>query len=309
MSWTAYEVVFKMLSPLHSGYAKVGNIQRTRTYATARMLWGALTSRLTRMLNSRDYAGVGESICESLRSSYFFPALGGGEIVILPDAGSDSQYLFRRRGSHCNMGDVSVSAEEVEMLLLTSYVSTAIDHGRRVAEEGSLHEVEVLSHRVKTSYEMIDLPLKIVAGGQVYLSGYFFLSDAAERKIRDNWQEALKQLQTGGERTYGYGSIYPYHGPVETDNMFGYPLNLDGASPAVEIPQSSPIPAHIRYHEEAPLIGSIEPYLGRETSPQGNAGVRLTSATICWIPGSYAKSENTQRFCVTGGWGIWEWAR
>ena len=48
MTWRAFEVVLRLRSPMHIGCGKVGNLQRTRPYVTGRVLWGALTMRLTR---------------------------------------------------------------------------------------------------------------------------------------------------------------------------------------------------------------------------------------------------------------------
>jgi hypothetical protein len=43
-----YHLVLRLRSPLHIGWNKTGNVQRTRSYVTGRNLWGALTMRLTR---------------------------------------------------------------------------------------------------------------------------------------------------------------------------------------------------------------------------------------------------------------------
>src|ERR1051326_8782018 len=83
MAWGFYELRFRLLSPLHIGHQKIGNIQRTRHYVPARTLWGALTARLTRDakacaltgVDEGDYVGMGALIKQQIAFSYFFPAV------------------------------------------------------------------------------------------------------------------------------------------------------------------------------------------------------------------------------------------
>lgn len=85
MAWTFYELRFRLLSPLHIGHQKIGNIQRTRHYVPARVLWGALTARLTRDGRARrlanvgegDYVGMGTLVKEQIAFTYFYPAVAG----------------------------------------------------------------------------------------------------------------------------------------------------------------------------------------------------------------------------------------
>ena len=68
MSWTAYRIFLRLLTPVHIGAAKLGNLQTTRPYIHGKALWGGLTARLARdnpALNG-DYAGVGRRVNEEL---------------------------------------------------------------------------------------------------------------------------------------------------------------------------------------------------------------------------------------------------
>ena len=48
MSWTAYQIILRLHSPLHIGYREVGYLRRTRPYVTGRALRGALVNRVGR---------------------------------------------------------------------------------------------------------------------------------------------------------------------------------------------------------------------------------------------------------------------
>src|SRR5213082_2804295 len=72
MTWTAYRIVFRLLSPMHIGWRKVGNLQQTRPYVLGRSLWGALTARLTRISGSNDYSEIGEQVDQQLAFTYFY---------------------------------------------------------------------------------------------------------------------------------------------------------------------------------------------------------------------------------------------
>lgn len=134
MTWIAYRVVFKLKSPLHIGYGKVGNVQRTRAYVTGRVFWGALTMRLTRdgtdgaATNSSQYQGYGERVNQQLAFTYFYPALQPENQDYKVQWCWENESLFRRR-------------------FLSSYASTALVYPQQAAEEGFLHEVEFISPR------------------------------------------------------------------------------------------------------------------------------------------------------------------
>ncbi|HEX9926566.1 MAG TPA: hypothetical protein VGD99_28225, partial [Anaerolineae bacterium] len=79
MAWQKYELIFRLLSPLHIGHRKVSNLMQSRSYVPGKVLWAALTARLTRDYdNGRDgqrYEKIGNKVCQHFRFGYLYPAL------------------------------------------------------------------------------------------------------------------------------------------------------------------------------------------------------------------------------------------
>jgi len=159
MNWLAYRVIFRLCSPLHIGWGRVGNLQRTRPYVTGRTMWGALTMRLTRNMlngggaatNSNEYQRIGEDIHNKLAFTYFYPTIKSDNYQInWPWKNTE---LFRRR-------------------FLSCYGSTALSYPQQSSETGMLHETEKsisiklnqcrkisttlrpLSHKIPTNMEL-----------------------------------------------------------------------------------------------------------------------------------------------------------
>lgn len=117
MSWKSYRVIFRLYSPLHIGWRKLGNLQQTRHYVTGKVLWGAFTARMTRDLPELgNYECVGARVNNELAFSYFYPAVG-------------------ERVNAWPWDD----PDEFAWHYLGSYASTSLDYSRNAAEEGSLH--------------------------------------------------------------------------------------------------------------------------------------------------------------------------
>lgn len=108
--WTPYLVTFKLLTPMHIGWRKTGNLQQTRPYVTGRALWGALTATLVHNNGGNDYQNMGKEVDEQLAFTYFYPS----------------------------------TKDEFSWKFLGSYASTALQYGHG-AEDGSLHESEFIS--------------------------------------------------------------------------------------------------------------------------------------------------------------------
>ena len=165
MEWKAYQIGFRLISPLHIGWRKSGNLQQTRPYVTGRALWGALTARLTRELRQTNYEEIGTQVDERLAFTYLYPSVESDHVTLWPWGEDWDRFAWTYLGS---------------------YVSTALADGRG-AEEGSLHETEFISPRARD-------------GKQVYLTGYIFVrDDFGELPL----SSALSKLQMGGERGYG----------------------------------------------------------------------------------------------------------
>jgi len=283
MTWKAYQVVLRLRSPMHIGAGKVGNLQRTRPYVTGRVLWGALTERLTRdraqgrgpATDSRLYAAVSQEVHDRLAFTYFFPTTSQDGTVELWPWDAD----FRPR-------------------YLSTYASTALTYPQQSADEGTLHEVECIA------------PHTLDCGMPVYLAGYVFTQDDAP-----DWRSALKRLQLGGERGYGWGRVEPVSKPEPWN---GQPL-FDGSysakpgawPPVLTAVQETCLLAHALaadfdgvHKALTGVSGEIEPLVGRETHPEdGRFGVHLSRARICYAPGARVERATVVQI---GPYGIWE---
>jgi hypothetical protein len=276
MTWNICKVVFRLLAPMHIGWIKQGNVQRTRPYVAGKALWGALTARLTRDFPhlGGDYETVGKRVSDELAFSYFYPAVG--ETVDLWPWGE--------------------RADEFAWRYLGSYASTALNYGCNTAEEGSLHETEFIAPHTRD-------------GRPVYLVGYIFERQGCTLP----WQEVLSRLQLGGERTYGWGRV-GLHKLLDNGQEFfnsDLALDLNGKRPVVTVSADKELLAHALavdfqgHRKVSEVRGSIEPLLGRETDPQGRFGAHLPEARICWQPGG-TLTANAK--IIIGEYGIWEGA-
>jgi len=282
MPWKTFRVVLRLRSPLHVGQGKVGNVQRTRPYVTGRVLWGALTERLTRdqvygqgpATDSSQYAAVGQAVHDRLAFTYFFPTIHqDGRVELWPwDDGFRSRYL-------------------------STYVSTSLTYPQQSAAEGTLHEVECIA------------PHTLDTGAPVYLAGYVFAQDNAP-----DWKPALKRLQLGGERGYGWGRLEPVGDPDPWNKrlLFGeqYEVKQDDWPPLLVAKVKARLLAHALaadfdgHKAVADVEGEIEPLVGRETHPKdGRFGVWISQARLCYAPGAAIQTET--RFTI-GPYGVWQ---
>lgn len=282
MNWSTYRLLLRLRAPMHIGWHKIGNLQRTRPYVTGRALWGALTHRLGRdryrQTNSPDvtiFEEVGEQVHATLATTYFYPALQINDTYQV-------QWPWEQ-------------PESFALRFLRSYASTALIYPQQAAAEGSLHEVEYLSpHTV----ERQTLP--------VYLWGYFFVAPDAPA----DWQNALSHLQFGGERGYGWGAVELVDvAPVAVgETLFDLPgmslATVDSQQPQIRLEAGLPLLAHT-LPAGLSVRGQLEPLLGREQPRQqlGHAGQHVVFEAVCFAPGS----ESAAAAVITvGRHGIWQ---
>jgi len=267
MSWTAYRIFLRLLTPVHIGAAKLGNLQTTRPYIHGKALWGGLTARLARdnpALNG-DYAGVGRRVNEELAFSYFYPATGD-EVDLWPWDDFD-RYAWHYLGS---------------------YASTALNYSQFSAEEGSLHETEFIAPATRD-------------GRPVFFVGYVCEREGCSLP----WQAALTRLQLGGERTYGWGRLALSAITPATADFFGrWELDLHGDRPGARLDAGGHLLAHTLADGAgaARVRGRLAPLVGRETTDAAAHGRNLSRALICWEPGSVV--EAGAAFAI-GPNGIW----
>jgi hypothetical protein len=270
MEWNGYQISLRLLSPLHIGWRKSGNLQQTRPYVTGRALWGALTARLTRDQRHNDYETVGKLVDEQLAFTYFYPSDCEDKVMLWPWGEGWDEFAWK---------------------YLSSYVSTSLVDGH-AAEEGSLHETEFISPRTR-------------AGGQVYLVGYVFARDNCQLK----WCEALSRLQIGGERGYGWGRLgleFPCdQKPIRRNDACFQHFELVGGSdkPTLKATSNS---ARLLAHAipiDHEVASEVEPLLGRVTDKEGRFGQAHSVAEICWKPG---KTISTDTKFSIGSKGLWK---
>ncbi len=267
MSWHCFRLKYELHSPLHIGYHKVDNVQRTRYYILARNLWAAMTEQLTRSgfhtngAPEGDYQKIGEWIATHLAFGYFFVWEEDAPLIPHYDEkglhyGKWSQYAFERR-------------------YLSSHVTTALDAATTSTEEGSLHEVESI------------VPLYKKENGtsqRTQISGWVFLDEMAQALLGDK-QKWLPEIWIGGERRYGFGRLRLVDF-TEVERLNDYEVKKDGERPQVLVDKEKPLLAHtLIQHVEG--RGMIELLVGRETRRDSQRfGTELTRVQVCWMPGS-----------------------
>ncbi len=284
MTWCAYQVILRLRSPIHVGHSKVSNLQRTRGYVTGRVLWGALTMRLTRdafpgsgeATDSGQYGKVGKQVHRELAFTYFYPALKSenGYRVAWP---WENESAFRHR-------------------FLSSYQGTALAYPQQSAAEGMLHEVEFIS------------PNTLDTSEPVFLKGYIFEIEGCTL----NWQSALNRIQLGGERGYGWGNV----GLIEVtrtnsaqlfDEMITF--NGNGEKPVLSLASQQRLLAHV-VTDNLPVAGEIEPLVGREwrsdNAYRRYVGQHIEFNGLCFAPGSILQQSSDFE---VGDFGIWRYRR
>ncbi|MDM7940459.1 MAG: hypothetical protein QUS07_08970 [Methanothrix sp.] len=266
MAWTHYPLKFRLKSPMHIGYRKVGNLMQTRRYVPGKNLWAALTARLTRDFPeknwNRGYKEVGKRVAEQFRFGYLWPSLDGNNPCCFWDR-EDFDYLF-----------------------LDSYASTALDYSACSAEEGSLHETEFIAPVARN-------------GKPVYLLGDLWVNEGA--KIDDeSWQGSMENLQLGGERTYGWGRLAlclnEWNGNINGsgETVVGHSWRVEGEEVVVTLSKNEMITAHaLAAIKIAPqsgtsatttdVAGAVEPMVGREWS--AFAGQKVSYSGVYFSPG------------------------
>lgn len=266
MIWKMFSMNYELRSPLHIGYHKVGNVQRTRYYVPARNLWGAVTESLTRSgfspkdVSQGDYEKIGEWVGSHLSFGYFF--LDEAEELLVPHYGPKG----------LKMGDHPL--HDFERRYLDSHVTTALDASTTSAENASLHEVEFIA----------PYWLRQDEAHRTKLSGRVFLDEAGIEQLGDEgkWRNWLDELQIGGERRYGFGQLRLKKFEEENDHTW----DLSKTRPCCQINENEPLLAHT-LADGIKARGLIEPLVGRSTYRESqNFGMHLTSGQACWVPGS-----------------------
>lgn len=299
MAWTHHRLKFRLLSPMHIGYRKVGNLMQTRHYVPGKNLWAALTARLTRDFPdkewNRGYKAVGRSVAAQFRFGYLWPSLDGNTPC----------YFWER--------------EDFDYLFLDSYASTALDYSAHSSKEGSLHETEFIAPVARN-------------GMSVYLLGDLWEKEG--EIAATSWQSSMKNLQLGGERTYGWGRLslcsdLRGNGSENEKTATGHRCQ-EGGEVVLTLNKGDRITAHalaassrlqgsghdsrcideILASVEAGdgglnnnVEGPVEPMVGREWS--AFAGQKVCYSGVYFMPGCKIKDANDQAKFIIDAFGRW----
>lgn len=290
MTWQMFHVTCELRSPLHIGYHKVGNLQRTRYYLPARNLWGAVTEALTRrgfavdalkMARPADYKAVGEWVKAHCAFGYWFIEENGKPLAPRYENGA----LHYGPLTGALTGALAIA--QFERRYLDAHVTTALDAASTSAEDGSLHEVEFIAPHT-------------AEGARVCIGGDIFLDADAQTHLgaAQAWRAWLGTLQVGGERRYGFGQLR-LRGDFEPVSPGAW--ELGGARPQVRLLAAEALPFHTLVAGVA-ARGMMEPLVGRETRPADSQsfGAVLTAAQLCWTPGAQLTQAATLELTSAG---------
>jgi len=274
MNWVRYNLKYQLISPIHIGYRKIGNLMETRPYVPGKNLWAALTARLTRDAGLRDYINVGKKVHNNFRFGYLWPSING----------IDPYYPWQSKG-------------DFEYLLCGSYSSTPLDCSTKSASEGGLHEVEFIAPTTRKK-------------DAVHLLGDLWVRDGSmDESI---WQNALRNIQLGGERSYGWGRLACYSNWMSGQSekgrtISGFRWEEQNEEIILKLKKGDIINAHaspILTSTEV-LTGHMEPLVGREWGEYSGQHPRFGG--IFFVPGSKVNQNGTDpdaRFRI-GNNGLW----
>lgn len=284
MPWTAFEVVFRIKSPIHIGRSRVGNMLRTRHYLPARVLWGSLVMRITRdnlgkkasATETRFYDETAGRLEKAVSLTYFYTATA--------DSSGAYQIFYPWERSFTNR-------------FIGSYTATALDYTAFSAEDGSLREVEFIA------------PYTIDDASPVYLFGYIFAKSEAP-----DWQNTLNRLQLGGERCYGWGRVEKTSvKELKEREIFNGAAEFNGEneqSPLIRIDAGQNDEKVLLAHAKAKGLradGSVEPFVGRQWRSDDPlnpfSGQYVDFSDICFQPGSRVRERMVFEI---GPMGIWK---
>ena len=320
MPWKCYELEYKAKSGIHIGYgSQLGIVSRTRYYIPGKTIWGAVTATLSRRIMENYDAGIykkiGEFVKHHLIFGYFYPVKGAD--VLYPNY-TEEGFGFGNKGG----GEFVMTKEEFEKEFISSYISTALDKNSMTAEEGSLHEFELISQKVKGEEVCFTGYLFMKEGGINFGTNkkYIFVKNVGKETIMDMGSdntslfEAITNILVGGERNYGFGWLNLNEQPIETDEIYGkYKVELNSDYPRIEVKKEMVALSHVLMdgNERIEWIkGDIEPLVGRVWDDERGkgAGQKISDVKICLTPRTRFSLERGAGLRV-GDFGIWEFSR
>lgn len=304
MTWYLYSWSFRLKTPLHVGFHKVMHFFRTRPYVPGKLLWGALTAKLTPMLGVNDYQKVGDFLKKAIRFGYLYPCV-------------DDQF-FLPKYTEDGLVFCSLSKNEFEKKFISSMASTAIDSDSLSAEEGMLHEVEFIN------------PYTIDDGKPVLMKGLLWIlveNHGNEREFSENGfniirnhgkifikyngldidfkDELANSFQVGGERKYGFGllelkKLDEYNN--KTLGEFSGEWFEKGGEVHLKLTSNDPIWSHASHSNNIDIKGNIEPIVGRDWDNKGSGRKLNAQHELFWSPGSILNEDKNFKITDFGLW-------
>ncbi|MDI6895773.1 RAMP superfamily CRISPR-associated protein [Methanocella conradii] len=295
MTWYLYSWTFQLKSPLHIGFHKVMHLSMTRPYIPAKLIWAALTAKLTPLFRINDYQAIGNLLKNSMRFGYLYPYV------------KNQLYLPKYTENGLAFGDLPKN--EFEKNFISSTMSNAIESDSLSSEEGMLHEIEFIN------------PYKIDNKEKVFMKGLVWIKEFPENEINnvkmennklfvkydgtriDFGSSILSTIQVGGERKYGFGllelkiidkhrslDIFPGEWFEKEDEVY---LNLK---------KDMQIWSHALHTNNIDIKGNIEPIVGRDWSNKGPGRKLSAQNGLYWSPGSILNEDKTFKINEFGLW-------
>lgn len=182
--------------------------------------------------------------------------------------------------------------DEFAWLYLNSYVSTALNN--KLADRGYLHETEYIAPLTRER-------------NQVYLIGYVY----AREDTTLPWEDVIKHIQLGGERSTGWGRVRLEREPEKVkEGCFNrYSMNCTGDQLYIQLNDKKTFFAHVAMDDEteSKCRGVLEPLIGRDTKSTeiGKGFGASISSKICWMPGTVFTGKTNGKFEIDPE-GIWK---
>ncbi len=287
MTWQLYAWTFQLKSPLHIGFHKIMHLFRTRPYVPSRVIWGALTSKVTPILGTNNYQKLGTFLKKSMRFGYLYLCV------------EDKFFLPKYTEKGLMFG--SLSQSEFEKKFISSMASAPIDSDSMSTEEGMLHEIEFIN------------PYTIDEGKPVLLKGLLWIREFSEdmlsttiesdnffiryNDIKIDFKNQPIDFQVGGERKYGFGLIKLKEiKKIINSKLEPFAGEWDGKNTDIRLSlkKGDAIFSHLEF-ENINMNGNIEPLVGRDWDTDSNkgSGRKLRTLGLCWSPGSILNEVKT----------------
>lgn len=276
--WHHYQLTWRLDSPLHIGWRTIGTIARTRLWVPGRNLWGAIIDTIARLQQPTaegipPFKAVTRKIDQTIRFEAAFLASDPAHEIWAP--------VYGEQGLRFG----TLLQRDLERRVLFASVSTAIEHGPGIADEGQLFEVEAISPRCLVG----DHPR-----ASIYLTGRIWVRATEHVRLDKNDiiidQQSVRQwlayMRIGGEQAKGFGrlSLQSLAGPGDA--------RVHDDAPVVTINMGNPFPLLVKHDGGTGYRGEIEPIIGRNTKDGTRHGQQLTDASICWLPGSCCRERD-----------------